>query len=206
MNKKHIKLEQILETSLSVFAKYGFKKTTMEDIAKELDMSPGNLYFYVKSKKELYDKSVFYEMTKWSDYRIKALNGKKDIVEQIISYAEAGFEYVSKNKDFRSILINDKNLLTGTMGINHVAIWTGGSPEEFSYIDPPIKKMLKDGIRQKRFRDVNVDIISDLLIKIYNMFIKQILVMPEGISTREMTKEIVNLVLYGLVNDKSTFP
>jgi len=34
------------------------------------------------------------------------------------------------------------------------------------------------------------------------MFIKQILIMPGQISKKEMTKEIVNLVLYGIVGDR----
>ena len=37
-----------------VFADKGFNRTTMEDIARRAELSPGTLYLYFKSKEELY--------------------------------------------------------------------------------------------------------------------------------------------------------
>ncbi len=41
---------QILDAAQSVFARLGFHRATMQDIAKEAGMSPGNLYRYFDSK------------------------------------------------------------------------------------------------------------------------------------------------------------
>lgn len=53
MDKRTIKTEQILETSLLLFSKKGFYSTTMPDIAKEMNMSVGNFYNYFSSKESL---------------------------------------------------------------------------------------------------------------------------------------------------------
>ena len=51
MRKKE-KQEAIYEAALRVFARYGFRKTTVEDIARELGMTKGNLYLYARDKRE----------------------------------------------------------------------------------------------------------------------------------------------------------
>ena len=46
--------QQIIVAAKRVFSKNGFSRTTMEDIAKEAELSPGTLYLYFKNKEELY--------------------------------------------------------------------------------------------------------------------------------------------------------
>ena len=60
--RKKIKNEVIYEAALKVFAKYGYRKTTLEDIAGEMDMTAANLYAYFQSKRELYEQTVSYAM------------------------------------------------------------------------------------------------------------------------------------------------
>ncbi|MEN8242487.1 MAG: TetR/AcrR family transcriptional regulator [Chloroflexota bacterium] len=45
---------QIIEAATTVFAKSGFGKTRMEDIAEESGLSKGALYLYFKSKEDLF--------------------------------------------------------------------------------------------------------------------------------------------------------
>src|SRR5210317_209582 len=46
--------QQIMVAAKRVFSNKGFSKTTMEDIAKEAELSPGTLYLYFKNKDELF--------------------------------------------------------------------------------------------------------------------------------------------------------
>ena len=46
--------QQIIVAAKRVFSEKGFSKTTMEDIAREAELSPGTLYLYFKNKDELY--------------------------------------------------------------------------------------------------------------------------------------------------------
>lgn len=202
MKNKQYTQEQIYEVALGVFAKFGFKKTTMDDVAKELSMTQGNIYLYVKNKRDLFEKSVLHAIYKFEKYMIEALQCEKDVVKQIISMSAAGFEYISKNQDLFSILNKEKDLLIHPQE----SFFSSENIEKYLEVNAFSKNMLisslKQGIKEKRFRDFDVDIISELLSQIYMMFIKQIFVMPEEMSRREMTKEIVNLVLYGIVSDR----
>lgn len=52
--EKERRRQQILVAAKRVFSTKGFTKATMEDIAKEAELSPGTLYLYFKNKDELF--------------------------------------------------------------------------------------------------------------------------------------------------------
>jgi len=59
------RLELLFAASLRLFARYGFARTRVEDVARELGMTKGNLYFYVRSKEELYYRTVDWALGAW---------------------------------------------------------------------------------------------------------------------------------------------
>ena len=52
--EKERRRQQILVAAKRVFSIKGFSKATMEDIAREAELSPGTLYIYFKNKEDLY--------------------------------------------------------------------------------------------------------------------------------------------------------
>ena len=50
--------QEILSGALLVFARKGYDKTTISDIARELGISQGLCYRYYASKEEIYDAAV----------------------------------------------------------------------------------------------------------------------------------------------------
>jgi AcrR family transcriptional regulator len=197
---RQFKLEKIYEVSLSVFARFGFKKATVEDIAKELDMTKGNIYLYAKSKRDLYEKSILHVIRKFQNFMVDAFQRESDVVKKIVSMARAGFEFISHNEDFRRLLANDPDLLRSAE-----EIFSSQNVVEYSDVFDFSKKMLKNGLTQgiaeKRFRNFDADYIADLLSQIYMMFIRQDFAISEETSQVKKTEEIVNLILFGIVND-----
>ncbi|GAA1032116.1 MULTISPECIES: TetR/AcrR family transcriptional regulator [Amycolatopsis] len=49
---------QVLDSALEVFARYGYRKASMDDVAKAADISRPGLYFYFSSKPELFRATV----------------------------------------------------------------------------------------------------------------------------------------------------
>jgi AcrR family transcriptional regulator len=50
--------EYVLEAALAVFARYGYRKASMEDVARAADISRPGLYFYFASKQDLFRAAV----------------------------------------------------------------------------------------------------------------------------------------------------
>lgn len=51
----------IIEASGAVFSRFGYKKTTMDDIARSFDMGKSSLYYYFESKEEIFKAVVVHE-------------------------------------------------------------------------------------------------------------------------------------------------
>jgi len=52
--EKKRRRQQIIDAARAVFSEKGFNRASMEDIAREAELSPGTLYIYFKNKEELY--------------------------------------------------------------------------------------------------------------------------------------------------------
>lgn len=50
--------EHVLEAALLTFARYGYRKASMEDVARAADISRPGLYFYFASKRDLFRAAV----------------------------------------------------------------------------------------------------------------------------------------------------
>ncbi|MDX9869852.1 MAG: TetR/AcrR family transcriptional regulator [Candidatus Cloacimonadales bacterium] len=54
MDNKEDKRELILNTAEMLFEKYGYNKTSMEDIASEAFIGKGTIYYYFKTKEDIF--------------------------------------------------------------------------------------------------------------------------------------------------------
>jgi AcrR family transcriptional regulator len=54
---------EILEAAKRIFQRWGLKKATMEDIAAEAGKAKSTLYYYYKSKEEIFDAAVMQEIS-----------------------------------------------------------------------------------------------------------------------------------------------
>ncbi len=62
MTKDEIIKAEILAAARQVFQKWGVKKTTMEDIAAAAGKAKSTLYYYFRSKEEIFDAAVVEEL------------------------------------------------------------------------------------------------------------------------------------------------
>ena len=53
-HKKDLNRENILKIARDIFSKYGFKKTTLDDIANAVRKGKSSLYYYFESKEDLF--------------------------------------------------------------------------------------------------------------------------------------------------------
>ena len=61
-NKKDLNKESILKVAREIFSKYGYKKTTLDDIANAVRKGKSSLYYYFKSKEDLFQAVIMKEV------------------------------------------------------------------------------------------------------------------------------------------------
>lgn len=54
--------EEIINGARDLFERFGFKKTTMEDIARQIGKSKSALYYYYKTKEEIFEAVILHDI------------------------------------------------------------------------------------------------------------------------------------------------
>ncbi len=186
-----IKENRIFDAALKLFAEYGYKKTTIEDVANELGMTPGNIYFYVKNKKDLYEKTVQSALGRWRDSVAESVAAETGAPEKFRVMAERSFEYLRGRDDILSVLSRDPDIFTLTPGEDRFYDINAGAMLL-------MKDILQQGVREKSFHRMNVDRATEFLFSVYIMFLIRAYVKPEGENVAEMFREGLELILRGL--------
>lgn len=85
-NKKDINKEIILKTAREIFSKYGYKKTTLDDIANAVRKGKSSLYYYFKSKEDLFHAVIMKEVEILSHELEIVINRNTDPVDKLRDY------------------------------------------------------------------------------------------------------------------------
>lgn len=93
--------ERILLGSLSLFNKDGATEVTTNDIAKELKMSPGNLYFHYKNKEQII-REIFKKLSAETVkvWKPQTKNAKKNEQPHLVEFIEKNLELYWKYRFF----------------------------------------------------------------------------------------------------------
>lgn len=86
MEKDEIVEQNIIDAAKVLMQKYGLNKTTMEDIAKQAGKGKSTLYYYFKSKEEIFDAVINLEMDELFHSVKKAVNDQKNASDMLKSY------------------------------------------------------------------------------------------------------------------------
>lgn len=192
MTLKTDKYPALYQASLELFANFGYKKTTVEDVAGKLSMTKGNLYFYVKNKKQLYEQTINYALTQWQAHVQKAVDKKKDPVDKFQTMALSALAYIEKNTPLRRVILNDPGIFTL-------------SPKEDRFSETNqaamaiLKKVLEQGIEQKCFYPMAVDQVTTYLFSVYMMFLIKTYVKADQGSAKKLFATALELNLRGLL-------
>ncbi len=188
-----IAIEEIYNAALKVFAEFGYKKTTVEDIAHELNMTKGNLYFYAKNKKDLYEKTVGYALVNWQTLVRNEILKESSVKNQLLTMCKKAIDYLDEASELRNILKRDPDIFP---------MFPASDPYEKINSDSVqmIRAILEKGISEKVFRPVNVEKISTVIFSIYKMFIIRTYIQEEAEkeTVRELFDETIDLATKGL--------
>lgn len=103
------KKEQILLTAITIVNRRGYEGTTMEEIAAELLMTKGSLYYYFKSKSDLMfqcQNSVLSQATKELE---EELNGKGTAEEILRRMIVTHINYAIEEKETFNLILEPKH-------------------------------------------------------------------------------------------------
>ena len=162
--RKKLDSSIVYGTALTCFAKYGYKKTTLEDIAAELGMTNSNLYSYATSKQALYYDSISWGIDQWQESVRQKVAGIEDPEQELLTAFQAAVTYIEEHDVMKQILQNDPAIFPMFPEVDPI--------EEFNnWAMNFIRDILKHGMENGTFNTFDLDDTTLVVFNLYKFFI-----------------------------------
>lgn len=94
----------IIESATIFFSKYGFYKTTMDEIARHIHKAKGAIYYYFKSKEELFNEVLKQELNTIKAALLKIVDREVEPMEMFKDYILHRFELLNNSTNYHETL------------------------------------------------------------------------------------------------------
>ncbi len=140
--KRDLNRETILKIAQEIFSKYGYKKTTLDDIANAVRKGKSSLYYYFKSKEDLFQAVIMKEVDLLGRELDKVVNRNSDPVDKLRDYILTKLTIFRSLANFYHALENDVAAIEFIEDIKHKY-----EQNEIRMI----KRILIEGVRKNEF-------------------------------------------------------
>lgn len=189
--EREMRRQQIMVAAKRVFTQSGYEKSTMEDIAREAELSPGTIYLYFKSKDELYA-SLCLRVLKFINVKVDHVIGDEALDYE--ARQEALLEAIQEVYDYDPMILNNMFHLQSSDTLKSL------SPELMNEINDLSRRSLQAmagmfalGIEKELVIDRHPLALADILWALFS-----------GIVLWEESKKMINAERYDLKNTLAT--
>ncbi len=187
---KDIVREQIINSAAIVFGRYGYKKTTMDEIGMAAGKGKTAIYYYFKNKEDVFKAVVEKEAGELEKNILEAISTKNSPEEKLKAYIYARMRTMLGLSNFYDAMKNE--LLDHLPFINNIR--TSIDQKEFELV----KSILQEGISQDTFEVKDLDFTSLTIVTTLKGLEIPLFVENKISDLSNYIDHFVHLVCYGL--------
>lgn len=187
--------EQVVQAARQIFARYGYKKTALDDIAREARKGKSTIYYYFKSKDEIFKAVIDAE----AEIRKQAIEEKispiSDPVQKLKTYIYIRMLTLKMVVNYYEAIKND--LLDNLSFVNSFRT------EHFEDEIHQVRNMLLEGINKEIFTIQNPELTARTIVTLLQGF--EVPLIVKNLSDEEIQKaidEMLNILFFGIVTKK----
>jgi AcrR family transcriptional regulator len=187
--------EIIIQTAQRLFARFGFQKTSMDEIARKARKAKASLYYHFKSKEDLFREVVQKEI---SEIQLSL----KEIVQEPLPADQKLKKYLIKRFEMIMQAINYLESLRSDF-LEHLEFIEDVRKEFFSWEKDQVVAILEEGIRENLFDETvkNEKVFQAILRFIQGLQFAMISIMKEKSVFFDFSVEI-EILIQGLKHYK----
>ncbi len=145
---KELTRDAIISAASMVFSRYGYKKTTLEDITSYLNIGKTAIYYYFKNKEDIFKEVIKKEASNLRESLLSETSKAKDPLEKFTVFVHTRMSFLKRIGNYYAALRFD--LMEQLDFIND-------SRRDFDIIEIKIiEKILKEGCKSKHFKVDNI--------------------------------------------------
>lgn len=110
------KKKEILKAASVCFARYGYEKTTLDDIGKLVNLNKASLYYYYKNKESIYTEVIYSESNAYLNNVFSEVEKVIGINEKILTYLTERLKFVKNSLNFSQLSIDSVQKIAPLFG------------------------------------------------------------------------------------------
>lgn len=184
--------EQLIQAARVVFARYGYKKTALDDIAREARKGKSTIYYYFKSKDEIFKAVIDTEAGIRKDAIDEQISSIEDPKQKLKTYIYVRMLSLKMVVNYYEAIKNDlldKLYFVDNFRANHLEA-------EISIV----QNLLLEGIAKGVFTIQNPELTAKTIVTALHGF--EVPLILKNLSDEEIQKsvdEMLNILFYGMV-------
>jgi TetR/AcrR family transcriptional regulator, cholesterol catabolism regulator len=111
--KPATRLEEVLQSAANIFFAKGFHATSIEDVARDVGMLKGSLYYYIKSKDDLLFQLLLAGIEDSDAFIASQIDPQGDPLEQLERAIRAQIDYIVQNRVQFGLFLHEFDSLSG---------------------------------------------------------------------------------------------
>lgn len=184
--------EQIVQAARQVFARYGFKKTALDDIARESRKGKSTIYYYFKSKDDIFKAVIDAEAEIRNRTIEEQMSGINDPKLKLKTYIYNRMRTLRMVVNYYEAIKND--LLDQLYFVDNLRT------KHFEAEIELIRKMFLEGIEMGEYTIQNPELTAKTVVAALHGF--EVPLILKNLSDEELQKavdEMLNILFYGIV-------
>jgi AcrR family transcriptional regulator len=150
------KKESILSAATRLFARFGFKKTSVDQIAKDAGVAKGTVYLAADTKEDLFYQAIHREVRAYTAEIAKLIDPRKPADQLLLETTLAGLAYVDERPLVRDLVFGNHQLI--------LPEWADRLEELRALGRTNHLEILRLGVRQGVFRaDLDVEEVAEII-------------------------------------------
>jgi AcrR family transcriptional regulator len=184
------KRAQILTLAKKKFERFGFNKTTVDEIAKDASISKRTLYQEFENKEKILEELLMFEALSVRKAILNQINKITDPTEKLQSFIRLALKYLDQNPFIVGVLHDESGFFKPFLQDKPHIIETG--------IEEIFVNILKEGVDKGVFRKVDEKIVGHCIFLLFkNLTYGRN--SPDHSFGLNQTNEFVNFIINGVI-------
>ncbi len=195
LQKDDVIIHEIIAGARTLFQKFGLKKTTMEDIAREVGKGKSSLYYYFPSKYEIFEAVVDQETRELFAQAQEAIDRASTAKGKLKAYSKVRLCNINKLGNLSQVVKND---LMDNMSV----IMNIKKKHEITQLNM-VKKIIAAGVASGEFKkvdDMDIDLLAFLFVAAFRGIALPLCVDQAFPDLTQRVDTIVDVMVEGIGN------
>jgi AcrR family transcriptional regulator len=188
--RSHFK-QKIIATSGKIFNSLGFKKTTMDDIAEAIKKRKSSIYYYFRSKEEIFQSVVLQEAKVFRRTIIDAINNENNPKDKLKAYIITRMNIIDTLGNFNKAL-QDQRLMHLDFVVRLKRLY---DKEEIRLF----KNILIEGVESAFFKIHDIDLAAIAFVTAMRGMENSFLLEKDDPLLSKKIDGVIHTIFYGIV-------